>query len=140
MHQEQYSAIPALDPTGMYDGMKFSYVDFNLPWSFSFSYSFSYNKPGHVATIMQTLNFNGDISLTKNWKIGMQSGFDFDAGKITSTSINIHRDLHCWEFRFSWIPMGSWQSWNFSINVKSALLKDLKYDKRQSRFDQMDPN
>ncbi|GHT68307.1 hypothetical protein FACS189452_07720 [Bacteroidia bacterium] len=136
-HAEQYAAIQALDPQGRYDGLRFAYVDFSLPWNFSFSYSFSYQKPGHVATISQTLNFSGDVSLTKNWKIGFQSGWDFKTGSVTSSSFNLHRDLHCWEMRFSWIPIGSYQSWNFGINVKSAMLKDLKYDKQQSRFDQI---
>jgi hypothetical protein len=135
-HAEQYAAIAALDPQGIYDGMKFAYVDFSLPWNFSASYSFSYSKPGHVPTINQTVNFNGDLSLTKNWRIGFQSGWDFKAGKIASSSFNLYRDLHCWEFRFSWIPMGAYQSWNFGINIKSSMLKDLKYDKQQSRYDQ----
>jgi hypothetical protein len=135
-HAEQYAALAALDPEGRYDGIQFAYVDFSLPWNFSFSYSFSYSKPGHTKTTNQTLNFNGDISLTPKWKIGFQSGWDFNAGKVSSSSFNLHRDLHCWEMRFSWIPMGSWQSWNFGINIKSAMLKDLKYDKRQSRYDQ----
>jgi hypothetical protein len=138
-HAEQYAAIQALDPQGRYDGLRFAYVDFALPWNFSFSYSFSYQKPGHVATISQTLNFNGDVSLTKNWRIGFQSGWDFKTGSVTASSFNLHRDLHCWEMRFSWIPIGSYQSWNFGINVKSAMLKDLKYDKQQSRYDQI-PN
>lgn len=136
-HEEQYAAIRALDPQGVYDGLHFSYVDFSVPWNFSFSYSFAYSKPGWVENITQTLNFNGDFSLTPKWKISGQSGWDFKAGKISSSSFSLHRDLHCWEMRFTWIPMGSWQSWNFGINVKSAMLKDLKYDKQQSRYDQM---
>ncbi|MGL5913919.1 MAG: hypothetical protein ACRCZB_07110, partial [Bacteroidales bacterium] len=55
---------------------------------------------------------------------------------IAPTSLSMHRDLHCWSMNFSWIPIGSWQSWNFSISINASMLKDLKYDKRQSRFDQ----
>jgi hypothetical protein len=50
--------------------------------------------------------------------------------------VSLNRDLHCWMFSFSWVPIGSWKSWNFTINAKSSMLQDLKYDRRQSRFDQ----
>ncbi len=127
----------ALDPMGEYDGFQVRYADFSLPWSFNVSYSFSYNKPLLTQSIIQTLNFNGSFSLTKKWQIGFQSGYDLAARKIAPTSVNLSRDLHCWAMNFSWIPIGSWQSWNFSIAIKSSMLKDLKYDRRQSRFDQM---
>jgi hypothetical protein len=126
-----------LDPTGMYDGVEVRYVDFSLPWSFNISYSFSYSKPGYVQNIMQTLNFNGSLSLAKKWQIGFQSGYDLAQRKIAPTSANLSRDLHCWTLNFSWIPIGSWKSWSFNIAVKSSMLQDLKYDRRISRFDQM---
>jgi hypothetical protein len=135
-HEQLYGALPMLDPSGEYDGMRFAYVDFSAPWTFSFNYSFSYSKPGNIMKTMQTLNFNGDISLTQNWKVSATSGWDFDANKLTTTSVSIHRDLHCWVFDFTWTPIGSWKSWTFGIHVNSSLLKDLKYDKRQSRYDQ----
>ncbi len=58
--------------------------------------------------------------------------------KLSSTSINIHRDLHCWEATFSWIPVGTMQSYNFQINVKGSTLRDfLKYNKRKSWQDNL---
>ena len=38
---------------------------------------------------------------------------------------------------FSWIPFGYYRSWSFNIGVKAASLADLKYDKSQSRYDNM---
>lgn len=107
------------------------YVDFNIPWSLSLRYNFNYSKPGLTSSITQTLNFNGNISLTPKWKIGISSGWDFEANKISYTSLNIYRDLHCWEMRFSWIPMGRHQSYTFGINAKASILKDLKYERRK---------
>jgi hypothetical protein len=37
--------------------------------------------------------------------------------------------------RFSWIPIGFRQSWNFTINIKSSLLQDLKLDKKKDYRD-----
>lgn len=111
------------------------YVDFNIPWQFSIRYNFNYSKPGFTSTITQTLNFNGNITLTPKWKIGVTSGWDFKLNTLTYTSVNIYRDLHCWEMRLSWIPIGRHQSYSFSINAKASILKDLKYEKRKSWYD-----
>lgn len=132
---DPYPLYSQLDPLYRYQDIQFRYADFSLPWSFNMSYSFNYRKDGWIPQITQTLGFSGNLTLAKHWKIGFQSGWDFQAMQLSSTSVNLHRDLHCFEFRFSWIPIGSWQSWNFGINIKSSILKDLKYDKNKSRFD-----
>jgi hypothetical protein len=112
------------------------YTDFNVPWSFSFRYNFNWSKRGITEpNITQTLNFNGNVSLTAKWKIGFNSGWDFKIKKLTYTSVNISRDLHCWQMRFSWIPLGSRQSYSFTISAKSSILSDLKYEKRKSWYD-----
>ena len=111
------------------------YVDFNVPWDLSFSYSINYSKPAFEPMINQTLDLSGSLSLTAKWRIGFRTGYDFEHKEFTMTSIDIHRDLHCWEMSFSWIPYGYSQSYMFKINVKSAILKDLKIDKKKYYFD-----
>ena len=111
------------------------YVDFNIPWNLSMGYNVQLSKiPGRVHTdstaISQTLSFNGDFSLTPQWKVTFSSGYDFKAKDFTYTNIGIYRDLHCWEMRFNWIPFGFRQSFNFQINVKSTVLQDLKLTRR----------
>lgn len=114
-------------------------VDFNIPWSLNLSYSLRYNVnvayPYMVRTtenkVIQTFNFSGDLNITAAWKIGLRSGWDFETNKLTYTSVDIYRDLHCWEMRMSWIPIGFRQSWNFTINVKSSVLQDLKLNKKK---------
>jgi hypothetical protein len=56
---------------------------------------------------------------------------------LTQTSINATRDLHCWRINFSWVPFGRFQSYNLSINAVSALLQDLKLEKRSRFFDNL---
>ena len=106
----------------------------NIP--LSFRYNFNWSKPRtDDPNITQALNFNGNISLTSKWKIGFNSGWDFKNKELTYTSVNITRDLHCWQMRLSWITLGSRQSYSFSISAKSAILSDLKYEKRKSWYD-----
>ncbi|MBN1185972.1 MAG: LPS-assembly protein LptD [Bacteroidales bacterium] len=113
------------------------YVDFNIPWDFRIDYSYNYSKPYDVTTekITQSLTFSGNLSLTPKWKIGFRSGYDIVAKDFTYTSFNIFRDLHCWEMRFSVVPFGYRQNYNFMINIKTAILRDLKYEKKQSWYD-----
>jgi lipopolysaccharide assembly outer membrane protein LptD (OstA) len=113
------------------------YVDFDIPWSFSLNYKFNYGKTWdeyyikRVGTITQTLGFNGQLNLTPKWKVTVNTGWDFTNGQLSFTSIDLYRDLHCWEMRFGWIPKGPQQSWNFSINVKASILQDLKLTKKK---------
>jgi hypothetical protein len=113
----------------------YDYVDFSVPWNISIRYNLNYSKPGIQSQINQTLNFSGDMSLTPNWRLQFTSGYDFEAKKFTMTNINIHRDLHCWDMRFGVVPFGTRKSWSFSIQVKSNILKDLKYRTNRSWYD-----
>lgn len=127
---------------GHYD----EYMDFDVPWSISLDYTFSYSKnysrnpaegatkPLSSNTISQMVRINGDFSLTPKWKFGYSTGYDFQQKEITATSFNISRDLHCWEMTFSCIPFGTHQSYNFQINVRSSMLRDLKLTKRDSWY------
>ncbi|HPD64033.1 MAG TPA: putative LPS assembly protein LptD [Bacteroidia bacterium] len=112
-----------------------SYVDFEIPWNLSWNYTFSFNKPGLDAKITQTVTLSGNINLTPKWKINVSTGYDLSSGELTFTSVDIYRDLHCWEMSFHWIPFGYRQSYMFKINVKASVLKDLKIDKKKEYFD-----
>lgn len=113
------------------------YLDWNNSWSLNIAYTFR-RTSNYIAltdktkkSIIQTLSFNGDVSITPKWKFSFNSGYDFENGKFSYTSVNVIRDLHCWEMRFNWIPIGGMKSWNFAINVKSSVLKDLKLTKKK---------
>ena len=127
------------DPMGNYDPNMEEYygdyVDFDIPWSLRVDYSFSYTKRQAESKIVQTLRTSGDFSLSPNWKIGFNTGYDLDKKQFTTTNLSIYRDLHCWEMRISVVPFGNYKSYNFQINAKSAILSDLKWNKRKSWVD-----
>ena len=108
------------------------YVGFNIPWSFNVDYGWTYTKPGLNKSITHTMRLNGDFSLTPKWQFNFSTGYDFANSEVTSTQFSVRRDLHCWEMSFNAIPFGRYQSFNFMINVKSSILRDLKYQKRQA--------
>ncbi|MBT3800411.1 MAG: hypothetical protein HOG05_04605 [Bacteroidetes bacterium] len=111
------------------------YVDFNVPWNLSFNYTLSYQKLFFEPVIKQTINVNGGLSLTQKWKLTFRAYYDIANNELTSASFDMHRDLHCWEMSFSWIPFGYRQSYMFTLKVKSPVLKDLKINKEKSFYD-----
>jgi hypothetical protein len=114
------------------------YVDFEIPWNLRINYTVDYNKPGYAkAIITQAIRFNGDLSVTEKWKIDFNSGFDFQSKKFTQSQFGIRRDLHCWQMSLSWVPFGRYQNYNFSIGIKSGMLRDLKLDRQRNFIDQL---
>jgi hypothetical protein len=120
------------------------YVDFNIPYNLSVNYSIRLNRNINPnleeknlfnEQITQNITFFGDVNVTKYWKIGFNSGFDFRTLKMTNTTLNIYRDLHCWEMRIDVIPFGFNRSYTFTLNVKSSILQDLRLTRRRGWYD-----
>ena len=110
---------------------------YDIPWQFSSNYSLTYNKglkSSEFSDTIQTLNFSGNLKITPKWKIGFRSGYDFKKKELSYTTVDIYRDLHCWEMLFNWIPLGFHRSYTITIRVKADILKDLKYEKRKDWF------
>lgn len=112
------------------------FVDFNLPYTLNVSYNLNYN-PAAAGTefspkVTQTLNFSGDLRISAKTKLGFSSGYDFINKEIAFTSLDIYRDLHCWELSANWIPFGFRKSYNINIRVKASVLQDLKLQRRRS--------
>lgn len=113
------------------------YIDFAIPWKLNISYNFNFNRSnGALDTfnIVQTLRFSGDFNITKKWKIGFTGNVNFSDPSdiaITNLTLDLYRDLHCWELSFHWIPIGGNQSFSLKIAIKASTLKDLKYELRQ---------
>lgn len=112
-----------------------AYIDFSVPWNFFLNYNLTYNGLSDDKKFTQALSFNGDISITSKWKIGVTSGYDFVAKDLTQTTLNIYRDLHCWEAKFKWVPFGQLQSYSIDINVKASVLQDLKLTRKRDWYD-----
>lgn len=104
-------------------------VHYDIPWSFNVNYQWNYTKQGIKSIIFQTINFSGDLSITKKWKVLYSSGYDFTINKFITSSFTISRDLHCWQMQFTCVPFGPRAYYNFTINVVKPILHDLKYTK-----------
>jgi len=120
------------------------FLDFNQDWNVRLNYSFGLRKElnfsgdNEIDSIIisrNNLNVTFDLSLTDKWKISGGSGYDFIRKEVTYTNLNITRDLHCWQMSFNVVPFGDRRSYNFRINVKAAVLQDLKLTRKRSWYD-----
>jgi len=112
------------------------YVDFDIPWNLRINYNLTRTKIGLAdPKIVQTLRFSGDLKVTEKTMITFNSGYDLKQKEFTQTQFSLTRNLHCWEMLFTWIPFGNFESYEFTIRVKSSMLQDLKLNRRRSFFD-----
>ena len=103
-----------------------------IGWDFRFAHSLTYlNNRKQRKIGNNSLMFSGNIILSKKWKIGGSSGYDFKNKGFTYTPLRFERDLDSWKMNFSWVPFSIRESWYFFIGIKSGFLSDLKYDKRK---------
>ena len=139
-----YDPYGRMDPVLRRQYMSQTYYDFSLPWNLGFNYMISYSisyvnngTTGYRKNVNQTIGFNASLNLTPKTGISLTGGYDIMNNKLTTSSVSITRDLHCWQMSFVWIPFGFHKSWSFNIGVKASSLADLKYDKSQSMYDNM---
>ena len=104
------------------------YDYFDVPWGLTVAYGWTYRKPTNIASLTQTLTFNGNVKFTKKWSFTYSSGYDIERKQFTTTYFNITRDLHCWAMSIRVVPFGSRKFFEFKINAVSSMLKDLKYE------------
>ncbi len=116
------------------------YMPFKLPWSLTVSYGImmAENTAAEINVktmrypykFTQNMNFSGNIGISDNWRINFTSGYNFEFKKLTTTTVNIYRDLHCFEMSCG-IVLSPYTSFNFSFRATSQMLADaLKWDKR----------
>ncbi len=108
-----------------------------LPWNLSVYYNitFDFDQLTNKLNKIQTLNFSGDVTVTKYWHLGITSGYDFNSKNLSYTRFNVKRDLKCWEARIDWVPFGFNKSYNLSINLKTSMLSDIKIPRQRAWYD-----
>ena len=107
-------------------------------WNAQLDYTVNLTRSWVAATasdttrITQSLRFRGGVPVGRRFRVDADSGWDFVAREFTPTVLNLSCDLHCWEASLNVIPFGLRQSFTFRINIKAAMLRDLKLEARGS--------
>lgn len=112
---------------------KNSFYNNEIPWDLTFAWSLTYNNARRTSEITNnSLMVSGNVTLSPGWITGISTGYDFKNKGITYTQLRFERDLKSWRMDFSWIPNGYYKQWSFFIGIKSSILQDIKYEKRNS--------
>ncbi|MBQ8676032.1 MAG: LPS-assembly protein LptD [Bacteroidaceae bacterium] len=121
---------------------EYGYMKFSIPWSFSISYGITMAEDRSAKInvksmrypykLTQNLNFSGTIRLSSSWNASFSSGYDFNEHGISMTSVNIGRDMHCFNLTCGFV-FGTFTSYHITLRATAATLTDaLKYDKKSS--------
>ena len=124
----------SVDPDG--------YLAFKFPWSISLSYSYSIRedrskqinikKMRYPYSLTHSLNVSGNFKIGSRWNMNYSTGYDFTSKEMSMTTLNITRDLHCFNMSCG-LVFGPFTSYNFSIRANSSMLTDaLKWDQRSN--------
>ncbi len=104
---------------------------YELPWNITLAYSLTYSNNNREKKITgNSLMVSMNTDLTPKWKIGASTGYDFVQKGVTFTQLRFERDLLSWRMDFNWVPFGDNPYWGFFIGIKSGVLSDIKWDKR----------
>lgn len=104
-----------------------------LPWDMTLAYSLTYGNNNRENRIIgNSLMVSTNVDLTPKWKLGVSTGYDFVQNGVTFTQFRFERDLLSWRMDFNWTPFGDNAYWGFFIGIKSGVLSDIKYDKRNN--------
>lgn len=104
-------------------------VDFksSLPWSLRMSFYLVSDKNDPLDPSTTALvNTATKVALSRNWQVGLNTGFDLGNGKFVYPALMVWRDLHDFEFSAQWVPSGEYQGYRLQIAMKPPQLKYLK--------------
>lgn len=115
------------------------YADFSVPWSLSLAFNYRWSRPTPLAgaSVSSIVTFSGDISVTPKWKVSYTSGYDLRLKNFATTTLNITRDLHCWQMTMFVMPFGTFRQYNFTISAKASTLSDLKLQRQRNYRDRI---
>lgn len=109
-----------------------TFFNAKIPFDLRFAYSLTYNNSRRQKEITgNSLMVSGNIDITPKWKMGFSTGYDFVQNGVTFTQLRFERDLLSWRMDFNWVPNGYNKYWGFFIGIKSSVLSDIKWEKRQ---------
>ena len=119
------------------------YMKMKFPWSVNVSYGitlsedtrrekFDMKKMRYPYKFSQQFNISGSFQPTDGWNLNFSSGYDFDYHKISMTTVNFTRNLHCFTLSGG-VVLFPYRTFNITIRANAQVLTDaLKYDKRSS--------
>ena len=100
----------------------FRNINYRQPWQIQFSLFLQSDKTNPLSPTTSTLlNASVKESLSQEWQIVLNSGYDIQNNEFVFPLLQLNRDLHCWQMSFQWIPFGQFRSYAIQIGLKAPL-------------------
>jgi hypothetical protein len=98
-------------------------------WNLSLGHDYGWTRDSPIKrhSLDGTLTFN-----IPNWTITWSARYDLSRRELVRQSIDVYRDLHCWEARFQIVPEGPGRGYWFVINIKE--IPEIKYEQRRTQY------
>ncbi len=105
-----------------------------VPWDLTLALHYTTNRYNpYNPTETFWLRATVDASITRNWQISYNTKIDLVEHEVITAGLTIYRDMHCWEARFTWNPLGFTQGYFLKINIKSPQLQDVKVERTRGQ-------
>lgn len=125
------------DQVDAYGDSSPGFAPLSFEWSSNVNGSVNFTPSqivGAPASISALITADLTATIDKVWRFSTGFGYDFVSGAITAPSVNLQRDLHCWEMAFRWQPFGTMQGYFFRIGIKMAQLRDVQFTRQNNPF------
>lgn len=109
------------------------YNPISAPWNVDIGVNFGYEN-SIVNRINRSLIVNANLSLnlTPTWRLTSGAQYDFINEQLLIPTMNITKDMHCWQLSVRWTPTGYNQGFYLRFGVKASHLQDLQLEKQSS--------
>ncbi len=125
------------DPEEFHGTMVRGQDGYRVPWSMTFGATYYLTRRAVPNPIDQSrydeqFDVRTDLSLKLTPTTNVTASLTFDVlnGDLQIPTISFVKDLHCWEMKFDWSPLGPTQAFRFSIGLKAPELSAIKYEQR----------
>lgn len=102
----------------------------SLQWNLRVGTAFRYEEPlpgqlSHSADLVLGLGLT-----LGGWQIHASGNLDLLQRQLVTPIVSVRRDLHCWELRLEWYPLGIFRGYWLRLAPKASVLRELKYEEK----------
>jgi hypothetical protein len=106
-------------------------LSIRLGWRLGATLSLSMDEPLHgQRTQNAALALDGQFQLGRYWNFRLSGSIDLRTRELLAPIVEVSRDLHCWELRFQWYPLGLFRGYYLRFAPKASPLREFKYEER----------
>ncbi len=101
----------------------------NIGLDVKLTHYYSWNRVGKNISKIQWIGVGISLQPTTRWKVSYNFQYDIQNKIMTSGTVNVTRDMHCWQGMLVWVPSGVTAGYYVRIYIKA--IPDIKVESTQ---------